>query len=98
MSGGWPREQSSGSASRERSRIGDRIREEGKYVEYSILLNTNTPMCCLAEQSASNELVKLVRKLRSMGRQEEAVAVQRKLAQHPIALADSVIATSNDTD
>jgi hypothetical protein len=52
----------------------------------------------LTEQSASNELVKLVRKLRWMGMQEEAVAVQRKLAQHPIAPADCVIATSHDTD
>ena len=52
----------------------------------------------LTEQSASNELVKLVRKLRWMGMQEEAVAVQRKLAQHPVAPADSVIATSNATD
>ena len=52
----------------------------------------------LTEQSASNELVKLVRKLRWMGMQEEAVAVQRKLARHRIAPADCVIATSHDTD
>jgi hypothetical protein len=52
----------------------------------------------LTEQTASNELVKLIRKLRWMGMQEEAVAVQRKLAQHPAAPADCVIATSHDTD
>lgn len=51
-----------------------------------------------AEQSTSNELVKLIRKLRWIGMQEEAAAVQRQLSQRSAAPADSVSATPHDTD
>ncbi len=50
-----------------------------------------------AEQRASNELVKLIRKLRWMGLQEEAEKVQNELTLRRGA-ADSVVATPHETD
>jgi hypothetical protein len=50
-----------------------------------------------ARQQA-NELIRLIRKLRWMGMEEEAVRVQRKLAQCGIRPADSVLAASRETD
>ena len=52
----------------------------------------------LAEQQASNELVKLIRKLRWMGLEEEAERVEDELVLRRVAAADSVIAAPRDTD
>lgn len=51
-----------------------------------------------AEQRASNALVRLIRKLRWMGMQEEAESAQRRLAQCRVPPADSVVAAPRDTD
>jgi hypothetical protein len=50
-----------------------------------------------ARQKA-NELIKLIRKLRWMGMEEEAKKAQAELAQCGDRPADSVLATSRDTD
>ena len=49
------------------------------------------------EQRTSNELVKLIRKLRWIGMEEEAESVQRELSERHVA-TDSVVASSRDTD
>lgn len=51
-----------------------------------------------AEQRASNELVKQIRKLRWMGMEKEAERIQRQLATHREPLADSVLAAPRETD
>jgi len=51
----------------------------------------------LAEQQVSNELVKLIRKLRWMGSEEEAERVEDELILRRAA-ADSVIAAPRETD
>ena len=51
-----------------------------------------------AEQRTSNELVKLIRKLRWMGMEEEAERVHAELAQCGAQPADSVVAASHETD
>ena len=52
----------------------------------------------VSEQRTSNELVKLIRKLRWMAMEEEAERVETELAQCDVRLADSVLATSHETD
>ncbi len=52
----------------------------------------------LAEQRASSELVKLVRKLRWMGLEDEAEKMENQLIQREAAAADSVLAMPSDTD
>ncbi len=52
----------------------------------------------LAEQRALNELVKLVRKLRWMGMEEEAKKVEYRLTYCNVSAADSVVAASRETD
>jgi hypothetical protein len=52
----------------------------------------------LAEQRASNELVKLIRKLRWMGMEDEAKEVENRLTLYKVAAADSVVAKSRETD
>lgn len=52
----------------------------------------------LAEQRASNELVKLIRKLRWMGLEEEAAKAENQLILRNVPAADSVVAASRDTD
>jgi predicted ArsR family transcriptional regulator len=52
----------------------------------------------VSSRQHANELVKLIRKLRWMGMQEEAERVQMRLAQCPVPAADSVLATPHDTD
>lgn len=47
---------------------------------------------------ASNEMVKLIRKLRWIGMEEEAEKLQRELSEREDAAADSVVATPRDTD
>ena len=61
-------------------------------------LKQQEPSDVLAEQRTSNELVKLIRKLRWMGMEEEAERVQTELAQCDVRRADSVLATSHETD
>jgi hypothetical protein len=52
-----------------------------------------------AEQQASNELVKLIRKLRWIGIEREAEGAETQLALlRPVSLADSVFAGPHDTD
>lgn len=51
-----------------------------------------------AEQRASNELVKLIRKLRWMGMEEEAEKARYELSKCHIPATDSVIARSRETD
>ncbi len=51
-----------------------------------------------AEQRASNELVKLIRKLRWMGMEEEAERARYELTKCQIPATDSVVAASRDTD
>jgi hypothetical protein len=49
-------------------------------------------------ESTPNELVKLIRKLRWIGMDEEAERLQRKLAQQSTAADDTVVARSGETD
>ncbi len=51
-----------------------------------------------AEQRASNELVKLIRKLRWMGMDEEAERARDKLTKCHVPATDSVVAASRETD
>jgi hypothetical protein len=46
----------------------------------------------------SNELVKLIRKLRWIGMDEEAQKLQTELTRRETAAADSVVATPRETD
>jgi hypothetical protein len=50
------------------------------------------------EQRASNELVKLIRKLRWMGMEEEAKKEENQLTLSNVPAADSVVARSRETD
>ena len=50
------------------------------------------------DQRASNALVKLIRKLRWMGMDDDAERVQITLATCDVQHADSVVAAPNDTD
>jgi hypothetical protein len=51
-----------------------------------------------AKQRISDELVKLIRKLRWMGMEEEAERVETKLAHSQVEPADCVLAASRETD
>ncbi len=61
-------------------------------------LKQQKPPDVSAEQRTSNELIKLIRKLRWMGMEEEAERVQTELAQCGVRPADSVLAVPHDTD
>ena len=50
------------------------------------------------EQRASDELVKLIQKLRWVGLESEAKSMQRELTARAVPAADSVIATPRETD
>jgi hypothetical protein len=50
------------------------------------------------EQRTSNDLVKLIRKLRWMGLEREAERVENQLTLCKVPAADSVIAASRETD
>jgi hypothetical protein len=52
----------------------------------------------LAEQRASNELVKLIRKLRWLGMEEQAKKVENQLTRCNVQATDSVVARSRETD
>jgi hypothetical protein len=62
-----------------------------------VSLEKQKPPDVLAEQRASNK-VKLIRKLRWMGMEEDAERVQRELAQRSVPPADSVVAAPHETD
>jgi hypothetical protein len=51
-----------------------------------------------AGQRASDELVKLIRKLRWLGMEEEAQGLQKELERRRATAADSVLATAAETD
>ena len=51
-----------------------------------------------ARRRASNELVKLIRKLRWLGMEEEAQGLQNELGRRRATAADSVLATAAETD
>ena len=50
------------------------------------------------ETRGANETIKLIRKLRWIGMEEEAERLQRELSKREDAAADSVVATPRDTD
>jgi hypothetical protein len=52
----------------------------------------------LAEQRTSNDLVKLIRKLRWMGMEEESERAQYELTMCHVPPTDSVVAASSETD
>jgi hypothetical protein len=60
--------------------------------------NQQEPPDSLGEQRTSNELVKLIRKLRWMGLEKEAETAENQLTLRKIQAADSVIAASRETD
>jgi hypothetical protein len=47
---------------------------------------------------AANELIKLIRKLRWIGMEDEAAGLQKELGRRRPAEADSVLAAPGDTD
>ena len=51
-----------------------------------------------ADQRISNELVKLIRKLRWVGLEKEAEQVQSQLSLRDVPASDSVVAASRETD
>jgi hypothetical protein len=60
--------------------------------------NQHKPVDGSGEQRSSNELVKLIRKLRWMGLEEEAERVENQLTLRKVQAADSVIAAAHETD
>jgi len=56
------------------------------------------PPDSLAQQGASDELVKLIRKLRWMGMEEEAKKLQNQLTLCEVPAADSVVGAPRETD
>jgi hypothetical protein len=61
-------------------------------------LNRQSSPDDFAERRACNELVKLIRKLRWMGLDEEAGKVAKQLTLRKVQAADSVIAAPCETD
>jgi hypothetical protein len=51
-----------------------------------------------SDTRASNEMIKLIRKLRWIGMDEEAHKLQKELTQRETAAEDSVVATPGETD
>jgi hypothetical protein len=51
-----------------------------------------------SDTRASNDMIKLIRKLRWIGMDEEAQKLQRELTEREAAPADSVVATPRETD
>lgn len=51
-----------------------------------------------ANATASNETIKLIRKLRWIGMEEEAKQLEHELAEREGATADCVVASPRDTD
>ena len=61
------------------------------------MLLQNTPQNP-SDARASNEMIKLIRKLRWIGMDEEAHKLQKELTQRETAAEDSVVATPGETD
>jgi hypothetical protein len=61
-------------------------------------LKQQKPPDVSSEQRKSNDLVRLIRKLRWTGMEEEADRVQTELTQCGVRHADSVLATPHETD
>ena len=51
-----------------------------------------------SEQRASDELVKLIKKLRWVGLEDEAESMEHELSARAVPAADSVVATPRETD
>lgn len=64
----------------------------------AMLHNQQRPPDGPGEQRTTNELVKLIRKLRWMGLEQEAEKAENQLTLRKVAAADSVIAASRETD
>jgi hypothetical protein len=62
------------------------------------LLEEGAPMERSNEQRASDEMVKLIRKLRWVGLESEAKSIERELTARAMPAGDSVIATPRETD
>lgn len=62
------------------------------------LLEQQQPPDTSTVHRASNELVKLIRKLRWIGMEEEAHGLQKELTRRRATAADSVLATPSETD
>ncbi len=52
----------------------------------------------LSDTRVSNEMIKLIRKLRWIGMDDEAQKLQTELTQREAAADDSVVATPHETD
>jgi hypothetical protein len=74
------------------------IKNRTRETSMEMSLEKQKPPDILAEQRASNKLVKLIRKLRWMRMEEEAERVQMDLAQRGAPPADSVLAAPHETD
>jgi hypothetical protein len=61
-------------------------------------LDQQKPPEVSAEQRASNELVKLIRKLRWMGMEEEVERARDELSKCHVSATDTVVAASRETD
>ena len=61
-------------------------------------LKQQKPPDVSSDQKKSNEIVRLIRKLRWLGMEEEADRVQTELAQCDVRRTDSVLATPHETD
>jgi hypothetical protein len=75
-------------------------RENQKYLgerPVAITREQQSPDTSVAHQ-ASNDLVKLIRKLRWMGMDDQAEGLQKELEQRRAATADCVLASSGETD
>src|ERR1700733_6749326 len=64
---------------------------------FMAMLLQNTPQNP-SDARASNEMIKLIRKLRWIGMDEEAHKLQKELTQRETAAEDSVVATPGETD
>ena len=51
-----------------------------------------------SEQRASDEMVRLIRKLRWIGLENEAKTIERELTARAVPAADTVVATPRETD
>jgi len=60
--------------------------------------NQQKPPDGSAEQRISNELVKLIRKLRWMGLEKQAEKAEGELTLREVPATDSVVAASRETD
>jgi|HubBroStandDraft_1064217.scaffolds.fasta_scaffold717796_1 hypothetical protein len=64
----------------------------------ALAFDQQTPVDFSEPESTSNELVKLIRKLRWIGMDEEAQRLEQKLAQQRTETDDTVLARSGETD